>query len=68
MPGGTGLGDRLVGTGLILAEHHHSGRFRLAVRSLNQPLFCSVKGSTTWMGPAFRCRTAVPVGHHVLVR
>ncbi len=68
LPGGAGLGDRLVGTGFILAEDRDPPTFRLAVRLLDQPLFCSVSGSTTVTEPLLRCRTAVPVGHQVLLR
>ncbi len=68
LPGGAGLGDCLVGTGFILAEQRQPSAFRLAVRLLNQPLFCSVWGSTTVTGPLLRCLTAVPVGHQVLLR
>jgi len=68
LPGRAALRDGLVGSRLILAEQRNPCSLRLAVRSLNQPLFCSVCGSTTVTGPLVRCRTAVPVGHHVLVR
>ena len=68
LPGGAGLGDRLVGTGFILAEQRQPSALRLAVRLLDQPLFCSVWGSTTVTEPLLRCRTAVPVGHQVLLR
>ena len=68
LPGGAGLGDCLVGTGFILAEQRQPSAFRRAVRLLNQPLFCSVWGSTTVTEPCLRCLTAVPVGHQVLLR
>jgi len=68
LPGGAGLGDCLVRAGFILAEQRQPSTFRLTVRSLNQPLFCSVWGSTTVTGPLLRWRTAVPVEHQVLLR
>lgn len=68
LPGSAGLGDRLVGAGLILAEQRDPRRFGLAVGLLDQPLFRSVWGSVTVTGPPWRWRTAVPVGHQVRVR
>jgi len=68
LPRRTRLGDCLVGACLILTHQRNPRRLRLAVRSLNQPLFCSVWGSTTVTGPLLRCRIAVPVGHHMRVR
>ena len=68
LPGSAGLRRRLVGTGFILAEQRQPSPLRFAVRLLDQPLFCSVWGSTTVTEPLLRCRTAVPVGHQVLLR
>ena len=59
---------RLIWPRLILTPYGNTHCFRLPVRQRDQPLFSSVRGSTTVTTPAFRVRCAVPVGHHVRVR
>jgi hypothetical protein len=68
LPGLTGLGDRLVRAGLILAPQWDAQRFRDVIGQVDQPLFSSVFGSTTVTTPDLRLRWAVPVGHQVRVR
>jgi len=67
-PGLTRLRDGLVRTCLILTPHGNTYAFSDAVRKFDEPLFSSVRGSTTVTTPALRFRCAVPVGHHVRVR
>ncbi len=59
---------RLIRPRLILAPQGNPRRFRPPIRPLDQPLFSSVRGSTTVTTPLLRTRCAVPVGHHVRLR
>ena len=68
LPGLARLRDRLIRAGLILAPERQTDHFGDAVGQFDQPLFCSVFGSTTVTTPALRLRCAVPVGHQVRVR
>ena len=68
LPGLPWLWDGLVRAGLILAPQPDAGRFGDVIGQVDQPLFCSVAGSTTVTTPALRLRCAVPVGHQVRVR
>ena len=68
LPGLTGLRNRLIRAGLVLAPERDAQRFRYAVGQVDEPLFLSVCGSITVTTPAFRLRCAVPVGHQVRVR
>ena len=61
------LRDRLVRPGLVLTPDRDAGRLRRPIGPLDQPLFSSVRGSTTVTTPALRVRSAVPVGHQVRV-
>ena len=68
LPGLTGLRNRLLGAGLILAPQRDAHGFGEAIRQVDAPLCSSVFGSTTVTTPDLRLRWAVPVGHQVRVR
>ena len=68
LPGLTRLRNGLIWPSLILAPHWDAQTFGYAVGQFDEPLFCSVLGSTTVTTPDFRLRWAVPVGHQVRVR
>ena len=68
LPSRSGLGDRLVGAGLVLAPDGQAQRFALGVGALNQGFLGVASGSVTVATPALRFRWAVPVGHQLRVR
>ena len=68
LPGRAGVGDRLERPGFVLAPHVQSQRRPERVRVLDQLFSGPESGSVTVTAPAFRVRTAVPVGHPVRVR
>lgn len=61
LPGGTGLGNRLIGAGLVLAEDREAVALGLGVGAFDQIFLGAVSGSVTVTGPAFRRRCTVPV-------
>jgi hypothetical protein len=67
-PGLTGLRNRLVRASLILTPQWDAHPFGDVIGQIDQPLFCSVFGSTTLTTPDLRLRCAVPVGHQVRER
>ena len=68
LPGLARLWDGLIRAGLILTPQPEAGGFGNLIGQVDQPLFCSVSGSTTVTTPVLRLRCAVPVGHQVRVR
>ena len=63
-----GVGDRLVGPGLVGAPDRQPRRLAGPIGRLDQLFLGSASGSTTTAGPALRRRRALPVGHQVRVR
>src|SRR5947209_1561874 len=61
------IGHGAIRSCLVLIPQGDARRFRHPIGQLDQPLFCSVSGSTTVTTPLFRTRCAVPVGHQLLV-
>src|SRR5260370_42571039 len=60
LPGLTGLGPGLIRASLILAPQWDAQAFGAAIGQVDQPLFCSVFGSTTVTTPDLRLRCARP--------
>jgi hypothetical protein len=65
LPRGPGVGDRLVGAGFVLAQHHQSLQLPVGIGALDQVFLGAVSGSVTSTAPAFRLRMTVPVLHQV---
>jgi hypothetical protein len=62
LPGGSRLGNGLIGTGFILAPDLYSQPFSRQVRSLNHRFFSGAEGAErSSTVPAVRLRTVVPV-------
>lgn len=62
VPMGTGIGQRLIGSGLIFRPDR---QVRLGVGGLDQVFLGTASGSVTSTGPLFRLRTTVPVAHQL---
>lgn len=61
------LGNGLIGACFVLTPQRQSSPFRSLVGLLDQVFFSPALGSLTVTVPAFRTRSAVPVGHQVRV-
>jgi hypothetical protein len=55
------LGNGLIRSSFVLAEHHQTSALAVSVRLLNQIFFSSVWGSWTITIPSLRTRSAVPL-------
>lgn len=62
------IGYRLIRSRLVLTPDGNARRFCPSICPLDQPLFSSVRGSTTVTTPLVRTRCAVPVGHQERLR
>lgn len=65
-PGGAGLGDRLIGSGLVLTPNLQTQGLPQPIGAFDQVFLGVASGSTTVRTvPSLRLRWAVPVAHQV---